>query len=300
MNPETCDLTCQQSNSIFVGSILSLVINYVAWTYGFYRFKQPSKTENRIYTWELAASFGLFIFVSLLLIPLVAYLWISFQNGKFVSFEKISDLSHLELGWFNIIGIFLSFILIFALILSFPKRLWESIWRERAFISMKTSIFDYIFGALTWVIAYPMIVFISQSIAYVLNVLFDYRDQIDQVAVRFVNMTTAYPYLLAITLFLVVFLVPILEEVLFRGLLLTYLKQYVRRKYAIMVSAVIFSAFHFSTSQGVQNIELLVSLFALACLLGFLYERQQSLWASIGLHSSFNAISVLGILFLPQ
>ena len=63
-----------------------------------------------------------------------------------------------------------------------------------------------------------------------------------------------------------------------------------------MIASLIFAAFHFSTSQGLNNIELLVSLFVLSCFLGFLYERQESLLASMALHATFNAISILAIL----
>ncbi|MBI3211827.1 MAG: CPBP family intramembrane metalloprotease [Simkania negevensis] len=51
--------------------------------------------------------------------------------------------------------------------------------------------------------------------------------------------------------------------------------------------------FHLSSSQGVGNI----SLFIFALYLGFLYEKQCSLFASIALHMTFNSISVIRILF---
>jgi uncharacterized protein len=62
---------------------------------------------------------------------------------------------------------------------------------------------------------------------------------------------------------------------------------------SILLASLIFAFFHFSYSQGIDNIEVITSLFVFSCFLGFVYERQQSLWASVGLHALFNAISVV-------
>ena len=106
--------------------------------------------------------------------------------------------------------------------------------------------------------------------------------------------------MLAVALFTILIAAPIIEEFLFRGCLMTYLKRYMPPKGAITLSALCFSLFHFAPSQGFGNISLVASLFVLALFLGFIYERQASLFASIGLHMTFNAVSTFRILFFPD
>jgi membrane protease YdiL (CAAX protease family) len=104
-----------------------------------------------------------------------------------------------------------------------------------------------------------------------------------------------FPWLFWSSVILIVTLVPFLEEVLFRGFLQTWLRRVVGVSGAIWLTALTFALFHFSTSQGADNVELISSLFVLGCFLSFLRERQRSLWAPIGLHAAFNAISILMI-----
>jgi membrane protease YdiL (CAAX protease family) len=69
---------------------------------------------------------------------------------------------------------------------------------------------------------------------------------------------------------------------------------------AILLSALCFALFHFAPSQGIGNISLVGSLFLFALFLGFIYERQASLFASVGLHMTFNTVSTFRILFYPE
>jgi len=75
---------------------------------------------------------------------------------------------------------------------------------------------------------------------------------------------------------------PVLEEMLFRGVILrSFLNQY-SRAHAIIGSAIIFGAAHFNVYQ------FFVGLF-LGIVLGWLYERTRSLWPGILLHVSYNS-----------
>ena len=117
----------------------------------------------------------------------------------------------------------------------------------------------------------------------------------DQMAVKQIKSVQEYPWLFAVNLFAISFVVPFIEELLFRG----YLQESLLKKFSAMKSialtALLFSLFHFSPSQGINNILILTSLFLLACLLGYLKERQRSLLPCIALHSTFNAISLVQI-----
>ena len=155
---------------------------------------------------------------------------------------------------------------------------------------------DFLMGSLTWVIAYPWIVVVGQLLAVL--IAFIYSGPLpDQVAVKHLKDLSQHPILFSLTALAVFSLVPMIEELLFRGFLQSWLKNKMNRFQAIILTSLIFASFHFSSSQGIENIEFVFSLFLLSCFLGFIKERQQSLWASIGLHSTFNFISILMIIF---
>jgi hypothetical protein len=103
-----------------------------------------------------------------------------------------------------------------------------------------------------------------------------------------------------VALFIVIIAAPVIEELLFRGFLQNYFKRYLGTKAAILITSLCFALFHLAPSQGLGNISLVISLFSFACFLGFVYERQKSLFASIGLHMFFNLVSSIRILFLEE
>lgn len=87
----------------------------------------------------------------------------------------------------------------------------------------------------------------------------------------------------------VVVVVPILEEMLFRGIVFKRLRGYMTPKIAIITSALIFGVYHMNVVQGIYA-------FAIGLLLAFVYEKYKSIWAPIIFHMAANAMSV----FLTQ
>ena len=78
-------------------------------------------------------------------------------------------------------------------------------------------------------------------------------------------------------------LAPVLEEMLFRGIILrSFLHQYPRNR-AILCSAALFGAAH-------MNIYQFFVALVLGSVLGWLYERARSLWPCILLHSAYNGV----------
>jgi uncharacterized protein len=154
-------------------------------------------------------------------------------------------------------------------------------------------------GVLTWIISFPLVIAVGQFADLLLYLFFKYENY-EQVAVRYLKTTLGSPPMLAIALFTILIAAPIIEEFLFRGCLQNFFKRYMLTKNAILLSALCFSLFHFAPSQGIGNISLVVSLFLFALFLGFIYERQASLFASIGLHMTFNAVSTFRILFFSE
>ena len=96
----------------------------------------------------------------------------------------------------------------------------------------------------------------------------------------------------------IITVIPITEEILFRGFLQSWLKRRFQSHWiGIIIASLIFAFFHFSFAQGLTNIELLGSLFFLSCAIGISYEKQQSLWTPIAFHSIFNLTSLVLIYF---
>lgn len=80
--------------------------------------------------------------------------------------------------------------------------------------------------------------------------------------------------------------VPIMEEVLFRGLVYQRLNNYNRNGYAVVLSAAIFAIYH-------GNLLQILFAFPMGCLLAWLYRRKQTILAPILFHITVNISSVL-------
>lgn len=92
-------------------------------------------------------------------------------------------------------------------------------------------------------------------------------------------------------LLLAVVVAPLVEEVLFRGMLLPVLMKKMGPGTAVVISSVLFAGIH-------QHLPSFVPLFALAVVLAMLYIYSGSLWTSIVLHAVFNGVSICILLTL--
>lgn len=97
--------------------------------------------------------------------------------------------------------------------------------------------------------------------------------------------TTEDPVLLILLCFTAVIVAPVSEEILFRGYLYPASKRFIGRVPAVLFSALIFAAIH-------HNAMALLPLCFLALLLAIAYEVSGSIWAPIGIHFLFNAVTV--------
>jgi len=99
-----------------------------------------------------------------------------------------------------------------------------------------------------------------------------------QISVRILIIVTA------------VVVVPVFEEMLFRGLFQTMFRSFTRRTWlSILMSSGLFATVHL-------NIEHWPALFVLAICMGYSYEKSGSLFRPIFIHSFFNAISIISVL----
>ncbi|HVR88924.1 MAG TPA: CPBP family intramembrane glutamic endopeptidase [Candidatus Limnocylindria bacterium] len=100
------------------------------------------------------------------------------------------------------------------------------------------------------------------------------------------------PEALALDLVFGVGVVAVVEELFFRAVLFTLLRQRMRFAYAAIMSSAIFAAVH--------EVQAMLPVFALGLGLAILYERRQSLWTNALAHGTVNAISFLLLFFLPD
>ncbi|MFS0556933.1 CPBP family intramembrane glutamic endopeptidase [Brevibacillus sp. 179-C9.3 HS] len=93
--------------------------------------------------------------------------------------------------------------------------------------------------------------------------------------------------LAALTSLLVIgILVPIAEEILFRGVIQTYLVQRIGSILGIILSSLWFGLLH-------MDVALFAPLFVIGLLLGFVRHRYQSIWGAVLLHAVNNMTGVL-------
>jgi|GEM_PF-9775 len=84
----------------------------------------------------------------------------------------------------------------------------------------------------------------------------------------------------------VVFVIPVVEELMFRGLIYNRMKYYAGVVPAILVSAVYFAIYHMNVPQGIYA-------FVLGVLMAWVYYRYKTILAPVVFHVSANAISVV-------
>lgn len=279
-----------------ISLILSLVASWIAYRQNFYQLAPTSSDSNKMPFWQLLNVFLIFFSLMLFIVPLITFLWLSFEKGIWVNPGKIEAHSTTH-SWLNAMAILLSSCGILGYTTLLQREMRKMVWGEKGFLNVSRTVKDMGMGMLTWFICYPIVLAVNQLFIIGEEFLGISIPHDEQVAVKLLKMAIDHPVLLSIMGLLMVTAVPLVEELLFRGFLQNWLKGRLGRKKALILAALIFSLFHFSMSQGFYNFQLLLSLFILGCYLGFLFERQQSLWAPIALHATFNAISILAIVF---
>jgi hypothetical protein len=283
--------------TLFFFLIIAIGACYFARSRGFFHLILRSNPiiKDQLKIHHVLSCFGIYLGYSIILMPIVSYLirkTLSFFN--FNTIAPIAILSALQL---------ISMILIIATLALYGKKiaptLMRKIWKDDLIPDATHPFYDWLIGALTWLIGFPVVAVIGQICDLIVYAFFGMQSY-EQVAVRYLKMTLTSTPMLLIALFTILIAAPIVEEFLFRGLLQNWLKNKLGTKAAILIASFCFALFHLSSSQGIGNISLAVTLFCFACFLGFIYEKKASLFASIGLHMTFNAVSTFRILFFSD
>jgi membrane protease YdiL (CAAX protease family) len=279
-------------------SFIFIIFLLVAWKNDYFsssRRLPESKQALAVKVWS--CPFAIFFLLQILLVPASFKLWAFFYPHE-ESFSPSSLTPEIQ-GWYTIYAIFVTGIGIGVYYFSLSKGNQEIILGVCALKGSLYKLQDFFIACLSGVLSYPLVIATGQFIALLLMLTYQ-NAEIEQVAVQQIRMATSSLPLLMTLSVCIIFIVPIIEELLFRGFLQNGLKKYMTSKQAIGLTSLIFALLHFSSLQGWGNVELIASLFVLSCFLGFIYERQQSIWASVSLHAIFNAVNIMLIFYTKR
>ena len=267
---------------------IAILTSFLAFRWGFFKYKDK-KQHVTISTASMVELFLLFLVISLIGPFLLRHIVMAIAKGMSVPSSDIRFflMTTLQIG---------SEILLLLLIGLYAFA-HNRIDMRRIFKLSKSSVWkDLGIGAAAWIVSFPAVAAID-GLFESINLYFFKTIGPPQIAVEFIRALAKSSYLW-LGLLITVIIAPFIEEFIFRGCIQTYLRNRMTRMKAIVGSSILFSIVHFAPSQGVGNIPLLVSIFAFGLYLGFIYERQGSLFASFALHATFNALSLVRILYV--
>lgn len=274
-------------NNLIVSGLWALIASQIGYSLSFFKLP-PLKNKPSVSLYNLLEIFLVFILIPIIIIPALGYF-------IYYSFDYQMFKNHTPVGWANLLNIFITAIASLLILFSLPKQT-----RDAMFGKKQNILYNLSLGAYAWFIGYPLVNIVSNGLTLGLSFFTD-QPLAEQSAIKHLQALESQYVLYFLMVFSVIFIVPILEEVIFRGFLQSWLTSKLKNRiWSIILASLCFAAFHYTYSQGLSNIVLLSSLFLLSCLLGFLYERQGSLWGPIGLHASFNCISILMLNFVAN
>ncbi len=282
--------------STLLWGALAVGVNLIAKHKGFFTYSPPLASSTKsLKLYQVLLCFGIYLSISLVIAPL---LLLSF---KYI--HKVFDpYSPININVFSVISLCGYALILLSMYVYFTRQdsqLFAKICKDKSIPYSTSKCRDFIFGSFTWFLGFPTAAFVGQLFDLFLYIFYQ-LDPYEQVAVQYLKSTLQSPLSLSLALVTILIAAPLIEEFLFRGLLQTWLKGKLGKNAAILIASISFALFHVAPSQGLGNISLVASLFSFACFLGFIYEKKGSLYASVGLHMTFNAVSTFRILFFTE
>jgi membrane protease YdiL (CAAX protease family) len=270
----------------------AILILWAAAKWGFFRLPAEPPPPVNIKGKTVLIFFALYVASFLICVPLFLkiFAYIFYNSSYHTEQREVLTLSFTQ---------FFSVLFGVGLIVGYSwmqsRALIASIWKN-PLGTQKPWYVDFGMGVLGWLISFPLVILVGTIGDILIAYFFDVYSY-EQAAVRFIKKVSPYPGCLYLILASVIIAAPLIEEFLFRGCLQNWLKKRFGFKTALTVASVLFASFHITASQGAGNIPLFASLCVLGLFLGFLYERQGSLFAPIGLHMTFNALSAFRLVY---
>ncbi|MBB63986.1 MAG: hypothetical protein CMO81_02870 [Waddliaceae bacterium] len=272
---------------LFVLAVLSTLAFFLARYLNFTKIPQVIR-HNHIRLIELIL--GTLIFF---LFPVIVYPF--FIKGMYYLYTGIELDARTKIPFhihrYVVLGVPLSSLFgLMFFFLSWERGLLRRVWGKSG---EKSIGYHWCYGVLAYLICLPFVQAVSGSLNLLISFFSEEALKDEQTAV---SLLKQFMYKGDLNIVIFIFLVyavavPIAEEILFRGLIFNYMRRYLSCSKSLILSAALFASLHYSADQGWMNLSLLASLFIVGYFLGYLRERQGSLWAPIGLHMTQNAVS---------
>lgn len=271
----------------FLPFLFALIAIWIAKRAGFFRLP-IAVPAYPIRGLAVVGAFVCYLAISLLVVPLFMLI---------LGLDVKALLKGPFKGWVHLVSLYITLPALIGYLFLISKKARSALLWGGMHIHKKWSAFfkSVAMGAICYIVSFPIVLSFSLIISAISRYLWQ-TTEVKQVAVEQLKKTVSNPPLFWLTLIAVIFCVPFIEELLFRGFLQTWLKKYLQRGWAISLSALVFALVHFAPAQKAGNFDLIISLFVLSCFLGFIYEKTRSLWAPIAMHAIFNGVSALLII----
>src|ERR1700722_4783789 len=217
---------------------IAFFISFLGWKNGFYQCP-PKRSETIFFLNDVLGIFGLFLFIEIFLIPCLIGFWLFFKSNY--SFSKPVAFETEMQGWLNLVMVLsaaLSVISYCFFCLSKKKRS-DIFWNPQDPHTAFEIFHNLAIGAFTWLVSFPFIIMVSQLVGIAFLSL-GMNQHVDQVAVKNLKASLHFPLLFTCTVLLIVSLVPISEEILFRGFLQKWAVQRIGRIKGIIGTSILF------------------------------------------------------------
>lgn len=283
------DVSVYQRILITLGGLsIALFISGLAYFKGYFRSLVPNRNIPISFS-DVISVLLMLLLVRLVIAPATFVVGYTLMTGESLDQEAFAHDSTLQ-------GIF-SILVVVQLLICYGLYLYSLRPQVRPIVfgTSTNPADDLSLGFLSWLIAYPWVFTVSQAVETFIA-YFSFGPHIEQEAIQFFRGITTNFAVVIVSFLVVALIVPIIEEIVFRGFVQQWLKRYMNPLPAIILTGIAFSLAHFSGAQGISNIPLITALFILSLFLGFLRERQGNLLAPIALHAMVNTITLFIIL----
>lgn len=147
-------------------------------------------------------------------------------------------------------------------------------------------------------ITYGMYFLAYLAVIFVAQLLLPSLDTEQKQQIGFESARNDYTILM--TFLSLVVIVPITEEILFRGFLFSSLRAKMRFRYTVIITSVLFGILHLQFGSEAPLLWVAaIDTFVLSCFLCYLRERTGSLWSPTLLHAGKNLVAFV-VLFGPR
>jgi uncharacterized protein len=227
-----------------------------------------------IMIWKCFLYVGTYILLQLVLMGVTTIVYAFYYAGRSSSEEVLSKIN----SSIFIITLVAAFVSLGIYILMLRKK-EENFWTRCKFKRITSR------DMVNVIIATMALSFISSGFIYLTQNIFKDYEQISQTMVGGLNSVFG--------IIIIIILIPIFEELLFRGMIFNELRKNLNVPAAIILQALIFGIAHGNIAQGTYA-------FLMGIVAGFIYVCTKSIWSNIILHISFNLFGTFGTIILDS